>query len=231
LFVKSRSKKEEIMGSAGVVQQRKLDERRASVIFSRRKADVHPKEAFYIFNGNIAALCGDSERHSVLRTRCLALEGFLQQHGEKHRVALFQFFREWMPHWKCTSEFSVENLFVFVRKLSCSHFFMSHHYNPSITAPKHKTFVSHATREKTAMVERKRAACLVCPDKDAAEFGKRKLQICHGCATLLGKSLSNGLISEKATNAKIISFLQKKREEKRRKLTSQKRRTGSYGRK
>jgi len=180
---------------------------------------ITPKKAFSLFNDSIPYFC--DENSSVFKIRHQALSFFIQKYNKDYHLALFNFFREWMPHWECTREFSTKNLFVFIQKISFPSIFFSQKIGVSITAPIFK----HFTPKKDKIASRKKRIiyCLVCPSKQAIKISKSGMQICQGCATLLGKSFRKEWLSKEAKPEEITAFLRSRREAKKEKLAVTKR--------
>jgi len=210
----------------------------ASKLFDVKKrvvisAHIHTQEkitagrAFNIFNGSIpyfAKVVGNNS--SVFKIRNQALSAFIEERDEDHQKALFKAFHEWMPHWECCREFSMENLFEFIKKLSCPSCFSTVVVRLSITAETYKNFTSR--RNKVASIKKKVVYCLVCPDKKATKTSKKGLQLCTGCLTLVGKSLARGWLSKNAKEEEVLFFLKLRREEKREKAALVKKRLMPY---
>lgn len=194
-----------------------LDER--VTVYSTQKL-ITPIKAFNLFNHSIPYFCDDDS--SVFGIRHQALSFFIQKYNKDYHLALFNYFHEWMPHWECTKEFSIKNLFVFIQKISLPSIFLAKKIGVSITAPTFRHF--SPKKNKVASIKKKIVYCLVCPDKPASKTSKVGLKICFGCLVLLGKSFYKGWLSKKAKPEEIITFLRSRREVKKEKLAVTKRR-------
>jgi hypothetical protein len=187
-----------------------------SVYAKKKKKTVSPGYAFWLWMWYLETV-EVRGRVDVCAYRLAALKHFRKSHPKDHLKALFEAFRQWKPHWKCTSFFSYENMKAFVVQLSNSNIFhMRTIFSPSpgMAMPKFKTVVTHLNPKRTAKVEKKleriNEKCSACSSKKGLR-SKAGPILCRSCAITLGFAQKKGDISKEAKKKEIISFIKRKK--------------------
>jgi len=184
-------------------------EKDLKTIFSSTISKFRALDAFNSF-----IKCCNGNGYPLLKIRLSALEAFMNSYGRDYQKALFEFFREYIPHWQCTQEFSPKNMRCFVEKISNSCIFLQPSAKISIHAPKFKQFRSKIESETMAAVERKNVKCIIHTEKDAVRRNKFGINVCKSCTITLGQALKNKLITKETTKEEIISYLKEKQRKK-----------------